>query len=217
MLTVGLESQQRISGPDGAILYVGGTVVANDFMAKNVSAGIYSDVFANAPAALIPLGHACLWARGATAALSSFIPRQQSILPTGGTQGWMSTDPGDFPHILRICCTNMAADRIDNVGFMGVATEPIGYGKSGVVAAHGSLITVRCSATAIAVGAFVGGQDGTTALQPGSGTATGPLVTVTTTPGRILGVCITPNTGTPTAPAGGTGSTGHVGIVVQPA
>lgn len=218
MLTIGLEQQQQIRGADGTLLWTGTGIVGVPYSAKNVSAGEYADVVAsgglNSPAALIPLGSAVLWATGAAAA-NTVVPRLETIRPSGGDQGWaISPDPLDQPQVLVVGCTNLNTDRVLNVNFMGVSLEPIGFGKIGALAGPGGLVTARCTAAAIAVGALVGGTTGITGAnsQGGAGTTTGPLVTVAVDADRILGVCIQTNT----VAAPGTGSTGHVGVVIRP-
>src|SRR3990172_5777041 len=124
MLNIGLEQQQQIRGADGSILWVGTAVVGQSFVAVNVSAGEYADAGTDFPAALIPLGSACLWATGA-AGSNTVVPRLHGIRPAGGTQGWLTTDPGDLPQSLVIGCTNLNTDRALNEGFMGVSMEPI--------------------------------------------------------------------------------------------
>lgn len=180
MMNIGLQQQQQIRGADGTILWSGAQVVGQDYRVTN-----------NDTAAFV-MGEGVVW-DPQTVALG-FIPRQE-------TTAAGATPASDLPGNLVIGGKRIAS--ATDVAFLGVAQEPIGIGKEGLVAGPGSLTTMLVTATAIALGACVGGS-ATAGL--GAAVAKG-------TAGLTLGICIKINTTGVT----GTGSTAWAGVLVAPA
>lgn len=181
MLNIGLEQQQQIRGGDGTLLWSGAQVVAASYI-----------VTSNEATAAFVMGEGVVW-DPQTVALG-FIPRQE-------TTAAGATPASDLPGTLVLGAKRIAS--ATDVGFLGVAQEPIAASKRGLVAGAGSLTTVLTTTTAIALGACVGG----------SATAGLAAAVAKGTAGLTLGVCIKINT----AGATGTGSTSWAGILVSPA
>ena len=128
----------------------------------------------------------------------SFIPRAETTA-AGGTAS------ADLPASLVMNVKRSAAGAGD-VGLIGVTAEPIKIGGRGLIYGAGSICSCQSTAVAISVGASVGG----------SATA-GQVAAVTkSTTGVVLGQCLKTNTGTPASPGAGTGSTGFIGLLVNP-
>ena len=186
MLNVGLEQQQQIRGADGSILWSGAQVLATTYIAKSSEAS-----------ATLGMGEPAVW-DPQTAAIG-FIPRQETTT---------TTPASDLPGTLVLGCKRSQASAAADVNFLGVAQEPIGPSKLGLIAGPGSLTTVICeTAATITIGFPVQGSATAGKVQPAAArTAAIPAY------GTVLGTCFKINT----AGATGTGSTGWVGILVQP-
>jgi len=203
MINIGLEQQQRIVGPTGAILWSGAQLVATSYIAKN------SDVTA-APDIL--MGEGVIW--DPSAGYASAFPGSLGYIPRQETTAAGGTASADLPHTLNLCVRRSLASASDTP-YLGVSLEPIGRSsagasgtivaattfKQGLIAGVGSLVTVKCKVTAIALGALVG-----------AGVAAVGEVEANATAGCILGACFKINTTGVT----GTGLTNFVGILVSP-
>ncbi len=183
MLNIGLEVQQQIRGANGTILWSGAQVIATSYIAKS-----------NEASAAAAMGEAMTF-DPQTAALG-FIPRQETTAAGG-------TPASDLPGTLVIGCLRTPASAGASVPFLGVAQEPIGAGKSGLIAGAGSLTTVLTTTAALTLGLKVG-----TSATAGLCAA----VTASTTVGFVLGICIKINT----TGATGTNSTSWAGVLVNP-
>lgn len=191
MLNVGLEQQQRIWGADGTILWSGAQVVANSYMVQNFT-GL----------ATIKMGDAVQYdpnGVGTTAGDAAL-----NVIPRPETTAAGASPSADLPMSLALF-GRISPASINAVNLIGVAQDPIGAGKRGVVAASGSIVCVASTATALAVGVFVGSSAtaGAVALQAVGGT------------NAVLGAVLKANLADKTHPNYGTGSTTWVGIIVK--
>lgn len=183
MLNITEEVQQRLVGADGSILWRGAQVVAVDYIAQS-----------NEASATAAMGEAMTF-DPQTVALG-FIPRQETTAAGG-------TPASDLPGTLVIGALRTPASAGASVPFLGVAQEPIGPGKKGLIAGAGSLTTVLTTTAALTLGLKIG-----TSATAGLCAA----VTSSTTVGFVLGICIKINT----TGATGTGSTSWAGVLVNP-
>ena len=145
----------------------------------------------NDAAAAMLMGEGVRWNNTASAA-SGQIPRQE-------TTAAGATPSSDLPQSLVVALLRIATTT--DVTFLGVATEPVAIGGFGLIAGVGSLATVITTATLLTTGTTVGGS------------ATAGQAAVNTTAAQILGTVFKINS---TVAAGGTGSTGFAGILVNP-
>lgn len=187
MINIGLEQQQQIRGADGSILWSGAQIIATSYIAKSSEAS-----------ATMAMGEPAVW--DPQTATIGFIPRQE-------TTAAGATPAADLPGTLVLGVKRSQASAAADVNFLGVAQAPIGPGKEGMIAGPGSLTTVQSEAAAITIGFPVQGSATAGKVQPAAArSATVPAY------GTVLGTCFKINT----AGATGTGSTGWVGILVNP-
>jgi hypothetical protein len=179
MLNVGLEQQQQVRGGDGSLLWCGG-----------VSTGQTWDV---------------LVASGNTGPLLGELVQfdsTNSVIPRPETTAAGASPSADLPMSLAIY-GNVSPASANAVNIIGVAQQPIAAaGKAGIVAGPGSIVGVKTTAAAIAVGALVGAS-ATAGL---AAVVSAGLVT-----NNVVGAVLKINT----VAAPGTGSTGFAGIIIK--
>ena len=163
------------------------TMTSTAYLPGNTAAGA-----AGSATAGIAAGIACL---ADVTASTTVIPRWN----------YASTDDPGLGVLYAIPIVSATSTGILGVALTDIparaATDPPGVGK-GYVAGPGSITCVRCTASAIAQGANVGG----------SATAGSVAALATRTSNLVLGYCLQTNT----VAAPGTGSTTQVGIMVAP-
>lgn len=167
----------QVRGSDGTILWTGTAVVGVMYHVKNTDS------------AAMTLAEAVRW------------DSTNGVLPRLETTAAGATPASDLPQSLALAGLRVSATT--NVMWLGVALEPIGINKVGLVAGAGSLTTVKTVAGAITVGNKLGGSATAGAVDS---------ITSNTTTGLVLGVCLKTNT----VAAPGTGSTAHAGLIVNP-
>lgn len=173
-IAIGMDQQVQIRGGDGTILWTGTAIV-----------GVMYHVV-NSDTAAFGLAEGVIWD-----ATNGVIPRLE-------TTAAGATPTSDLPQTLLVRGKRISA--ATDILHMGVSLEPIGVGKTGLVAGMGSICSVQTTATLLAIGNSLGGS------------ATAGRVAANTTPTQILGNCFKINT----VAAPGTGSTGHAGILINP-
>lgn len=175
MLNIGLEVQQQIRAANGDIIWAGAQVIANSFVIQVAAANTGPGI-----------GEAVQWD-----ATNSVIPRP-------------ATNPTETDHPMSVALYGVQSPAgAASINLIGVAQEPIAAGKRGLVAGDGSIVCVKSTAGAIAVGKTVQSSATAGTVEVGAPSATGLNI--------ILGVVLKTNT----VAAPGTGSTGWLGIKVQ--
>lgn len=197
MLNVGLEQQQQIRGADGSILWSGAQVIANSYIIINTGLGTGT--------AAIKMADAVQYdPRGVSGDAATAGTDTLNVIPRPETTAAGASPTADLPMSLTLF-GRISPASINATNLIGVAQEPIGIGKRGLIAAGGSICCVACTATAIAVGAFVGSSAtaGAVALQAVGGT------------NAVLGAVLKTNLVSKVDPSFGTGSTTLVGILIK--
>jgi hypothetical protein len=179
MISIGQETQTQVRGADGSILWQGTAVVGVGYVMKNNDA------------AAMAMSEGVRWDVTNDTAARGVIPRLE-------TTAAGATATADLPQSLALYMLRIAG--ATDVGFVGVVLEPVAVGGQGLVAGIGSLVSVKTTATALAIGTTVGGS------------ATAGLAAANTTATQILGTVFKINT----VAQPGTGSTGFAGILVNP-
>lgn len=172
------DTQFRVVGPDGTQIYGGGLCY-----------NAVCEITSSEASATMQAGEAARFD-----STNGIIPRFERVAAGAAI-------PTDIPQTAagRVLRISAATD----LNFLGIALGDIPPAKNGVAAGHGSILTGKCTATTIAVGAYVGG----------SATAGSLAAIAGTTSGTVLGLAIKTNT----VAAPGTGSTTQVGVLVSQA
>ena len=141
MLHIGTEFQYQIKGPDGTTVWQGCAVVGVDYLVKNSGA---STVVAAAVSG--------------EAVNTTDIPLEMAVIPDGpNTVIGTAWNPGTSDPLMFVQAGNAVASATAP-GFWGVAVERIKAAATGRVAGLGSIVSVKVTSGAIAVGKPIGGS-----------------------------------------------------------